>query len=179
MSIQKKANEKCIEYIYKEIKSEIVFLNSSFYFVTINRNYIPYWYIPVLKTIIHSWHHSGNPWDSCCWGSPPSFSTLFTIRHYVSFGVMSHSAFINLLYSTWFPVNVFYHLTLCPIRHLLHSTLFLVKYVTFWHFVPLGVFYLRSYALSLLYTIQRFVLSSFFYHSTFFPSTFFVPGDVN
>jgi hypothetical protein len=97
---------------------------------------------------------------------------------------MSHSAFIifNII-SSW----LFYHWTLCPVRCLLHSTVFPVDvfyFLTFSPLLSLLTLFLCPFVIiynSTFFTIGHFSLFDVFSvdllsHSTFCPSTFFAVG---
>ncbi len=72
----------------------------------------------------------------------------------------------------------FCHWTLCPNRHLLYSTIISVNFFYYTTFCPVRRYCHRSYLLSLLITIWRFVLSTFFFTVQYFSHWPIFPSDV-
>jgi hypothetical protein len=105
--------------------------------------------------------------------------------YFFPFNLLSDLAF--LIYSTLFPVDVFYQSTFFPIRRLLHSTLFPADVFYFWTFCPLKHLLptflcpFRRYLPSNVLSFRRFLLFDVFSvdllsYSTFCLSTFFTVG---
>ncbi len=109
------------------------------------------------------------------WHNPDTYSLFNTFNITFPVNVFYHLTLCpirRLLYSTSLSVHVFYHLTLCPMQHLLHSTLFPVNVVYFSMFCPVRRL-LPSFLCPfvIIYNLT-FCPSDVFYYLTFFPLTF-------
>ncbi len=154
----------------KILKSEISFLIPIFNFIT-NRDYILIH--TEFFTQITTRHHPGNPSDS-----PPSFSTFFTIWHYVPFGVYYILHYFRLtIFTIWHYVlfGIYYILIIfgwqfLPFDIMSHSVFIIFYIISGWQFLPFDIMSYSAFIIFNITSSQNFLLFDVVSRSAF--STF-------